>query len=165
MKSPLPKRNHPRLKAYDYSQNGCYFVTVCTDRRRELLCTVGRGDLTPPSVELTPWGKIVERYIRGMETAYPHITVEHYAIMPNHVHLLLTFSQPCGGVRSRRPTALPMVIRGWKGLITREIGQSIWQTSFYEHIIRTQQEFEEIWQYIDENPAAWAEDEYNLPQL
>ena len=167
METPLPERKHPRLKEYDYSQNGCYFVTVCTDKRREILCriAVGRGDLTPPSTELTPWGEIVEKYIHGMETAYPHITVEHYAIMPNHVHLLLTFSQlPCGGMGSCRPTALPTVIRGWKGLITREIGQPIWQTSFYEHIVRTQRDYEEIWRYIDTNPAKWTEDEYYTPQ-
>ena len=91
MESPQPKRKHPRLKEYDYSQNGCYFVTSCTNNRQEILCriAVGRGDLTPPSTELTPWGKTVEKYIFGIEKAYPHISVDHYVIMPNHVHLLL----------------------------------------------------------------------------
>ena len=84
-----PKREHPRLKNYDYAQTGAYFVTFCTKDRKNILSTVGRGALAPPPVTLTPYGKIVDELIRNIPLVYPGTFLEHYVIMPNHVHLLL----------------------------------------------------------------------------
>lgn len=159
MKDGVPERKHPRLKQYDYSQDGVYFVTVCTQNRACILGTVvGRGDLTPPVVRLSRIGKIVDRYTTTISAAHAQVNVDKYAIMPNHVHLLLRICTPKdGGVGSPRPTVAE-VIRGWKSLITRTVGHSIWQTSFYDHIIRSPDDYNTIWHYIDTNPAKWAQD-------
>ena len=94
-----PARKHPRLKEYDYAQPGSYFITVCTkDKRCILGRVVGRGDLTPPGILLTPTGKTVLRYTRTIADAYQNITLDRFVIMPNHVHLLLTIHAAGGGV-------------------------------------------------------------------
>ena len=159
----MEKRKHPRLKDYDYSQNGAYFITVCVEKRRPILSTVvGRGDHTPPQVELTACGKVLDKYIRGIEGAYKSVSVDKYVIMPNHFHLLISIAAPDnahGGVWSPRPT-VQTVLRSLKTMVTKEIGRPIFQTSFYDHIIRDENDYLTRWQYIDDNPARWAEDEY-----
>ncbi len=182
METDQPKRKHPRLKEYDYSSGGSYFVTICVKDRRAILGTidrrgdvgaVGRDDLIPPAepapgiriaggaeapaVSLSRIGAICDRYIRGIDAAYPGIHVDSYVIMPNHVHLLLCFDG--GGMRSSRPT-LPMVIRAFKRMTTRAIGQSVWQDSFYEHTLRCEEDLDDVRRYILENPARWDSDEY-----
>ena len=183
--SAFPQRKHVRLKNYDYSQNGVYFVTICTKERKPLLSTipvgrgaltppldalatttpVGRGALTPPEIHLSQIGEISERYILSMSTAYACVHVDHYVIMPNHIHLLLWIdSAPAsnGGMRASRPT-LQTIVRSFKTLVTRQLGTSIWQDSFYEHIVRSEASYLEIWKYIDENPIKWQEDKYYAP--
>lgn len=155
----FPKRKHPRLKKYDYSQNGCYFVTVCTKERRRLLSTVvvGRDDHIPPTVHLTAAGKTVDKYICGIETAYDTVFVDSYIIMPDHIHLLIRVdTAESGGMRSSRPT-VSTVIRSLKTMVTREIGRPIWQDSFYDHVVRNETEYLEIGRYMEENPAKWVE--------
>lgn len=158
----MEQRKTPRLKNYDYSGKGAYFVTVCVKNRLPLLSVVGRGDLTPPTfspcVELSSVGEILDKHIRRIEMVYSGVTVDNYVIMPNHFHLLLSFKD-CGGVRAPRPT-ISTIIRTLKTMVTREIGEAIFQTSFYDHIIRDEQDYFVRWKYIDENPAKWAEDEY-----
>ena len=81
--------------------------------------------------------------------------------MPNHVHLIVAIEPAAdGGVRAPRPTTLSDIVRSIKAMVTRELGYSIWQTSFYDHVIRNETDYLRIWQYIDNNPAHWAEDEY-----
>ena len=94
----LPKRSHPRLKSYDYT-HGWYFVTVCTDKHRECLghISVGRGDHTPPHVKLSPMGQVVEKYIQGINTAHPNVSVDTYVVMPNHVHMVIAMEAAGGG--------------------------------------------------------------------
>lgn len=153
------QRKHPRLKNYDYSQNGCYFVTIRTKDRQRLLSSVivGRGDLTPPSVQLTGIGSIVEKYIFGIENAYESVFLDSHVIMPDHIHLLLRIEEPgSGGMGSSRPT-LPQVVRALKSMVTKEVGHSIWQTSFYDHVICSEQTYCEVCQYIADNPAKWLE--------
>ncbi len=156
-----PERKHPRLKRYDYSAPGSYFVTICAKDKRCLFSKiVGRGALTPPDVVLTDTGRAVERHIRDTAQAYSGVTVDKYVIMPNHIHLLLTIHPPLdGGVGAPRPT-LPLIVRAIKGLTTREAGKPIWQTSFYDHIVRDEISYQEIWRYIDDNPRRWREDAF-----
>ncbi|MCI6787434.1 MAG: hypothetical protein MR574_06950 [Oscillospiraceae bacterium] len=95
-------------------------------------------------------------------TAYPHVALDAYVIMPNHIHLLLTIRELSnGGVGSPRPT-IPGTVKGWKALITRQLGHSIWQTSYYDHVIRGPRDYEEILQYIRNNPAKWHTDTFYL---
>ena len=158
----LPQRSHPRLKGFDYS-HGWYFVTICTDKRKRILSriSVGRGVLTPPCVELSDIGRTIEKHILRTNDIYPNVSINTFVIMPNHVHLIAAIEPASGGgVRAPRPTTLSDIVRSIKAMVTRELGYSIWQASFYDHVIRTEADYLRIWQYIDENPAHWAEDEY-----
>ena len=164
-----PKRKHIRLPNYDYSQNGIYFVTICAAERRNLLSeivrTVGRDDPGAPLAEcrLLPKGEIVKNYIESIPDAYPGAVVEKYCIMPNHVHILLAFYEDDERrTGSSRPTQrLPRVVAALKRFSNRDTGQKLWQKGYYEHIIRDDNDLLIHWQYIDQNPARWAEDEYN----
>ena len=149
---------------YDYAQNGAYFVTICTANRKCILSeiAVGRGAHTPPQVHLSKYGCIVDQYISNIHSVYASVTVDRYVIMPNHVHLLLRCSNTeprTGGVWAPRPTVMT-VVRSLKTMVTKEIGHTIWQKSFYEHIIRNEDDYCGIWQYIDGNPQKWTMDEF-----
>ena len=168
-----PVRKHPRLKSYDYGQNGCYFVTICTQGRKHLLgridvCRAGCPQPAAqalPQMRLTHIGAPVTHYIERIPQAYPGVDLAHYVVMPNHIHLLLTFQEmEDGGVRAPRPT-LPTVVHSLKTMVTRQLGYSIFQASFYDHVVRSEPEFAEIWKYIEENPIKWAEDRYYADAL
>lgn len=153
----LPERKRPRLGGYDYSQNGYYFVTVCTKNRKNLLSAVERDDLGAPQLELLPVGKVVQKYTYSISAHYQNVSVEKYVVMPNHVHMIIALHDGAPG--SSRPT-LSQIIGVWKRYINQECQLSLWQSSFYDEIIRDDTHFLNVWQYIDSNPAAWQEDEY-----
>ena len=149
-----------RLAGYDYSQPGAYFITVCTKDRKCLLSTiVGADDHIGPHTNLTYTGKIVEKYTKTI----PGIGL--YVIMPNHVHMILHVSSKVAGdgpMWSSAPTDTKVqnLVRSWKTLITKELGVSIWQRSYYDHVIRDEQDYRMIGEYIIGNPGKWAEDKY-----
>ena len=165
------KRKHSRLKTYDYTNSGCYFITFCTkDRAHVLSSIVGRGALTPPRVELTNIGKIAAEVIERTSVVYPGISIDNYVIMPNHVHLLIRISPVDGGVRAPRPTengsvSITEVIKAMKSITTRKIGTKIWQTSFYDHVIRNDEDYQTRFRYIEENPAKWQQDKYYYQEV
>ena len=145
-----------RLPFYDYSQNGAYFVTVCTqDRRRILSDIVGDGFPVPK-----PYGMIAEKLIQQIPMKYPAVCIDAYVIMPDHIHLLLRID-PLTGTGDPSPT-LGSIIGWYKYQATKQInltsgsqGQRIFQRSYYDHVIRNQQDYLEAWQYIQNNPRAW----------
>ncbi len=99
---------------------------------------VGRAALSPPNLAVSDYGKIVENYISNINSVYDgNVIVDNYVIMPDHVHLLITLCEADGGLGAARPT-LHTIVRSLKTMVTRQIGYSIWQTSFYEHIIRSE---------------------------
>ena len=153
-------RKHPRLSGYDYSQNGAYFVTFCTKGRKKVLSRidVGPDALIGPLLELTPYGKLVDEAIQSAILTYPNVDIPCYVIMPNHVHLMVVMEQN-GPMRASGPT-LGMVVRSIKTKVTRAVGHPIWQDKFYDHIIRTYDDYLQICDYIIFNPAKWQEDEY-----
>ena len=153
----LHRRKHPRLKDWDYARAGAYFVTFCTKDRKCILSSVGRGVLAPPLVALTAIGKMVDGLIQNIPLVYPGVFLERYVIMPNHVHLLLRIEN--SGAGAPRPT-IPIIVGGVKSISARKAGRAIWQTSFYDHVIRNDNDFLRIWNYIEENPEKWAEDTY-----
>ena len=161
MKEDLPKRKHPRLKEYNYSSEGVYFVTICTQNKRQLLSKiVGRG--LAPAVKLTDYGEIAEQQLLLLPERFSFIEVDSYVIMPNHIHIIFWFKPEAAGA-SPRPT-LSDVICGYKSLTTRECKKikpidKLFQTSFYEHIIREGKDYEVKSQYILENPLKWHYDE------
>ena len=161
----LPKRKQIRLPDYDYSTPGAYFVTICTHGKRCILSdiTVGADALGGPKPQLTDAGKTVEKYILSSERI-PGISVDKYIIMPNHIHLILRISERNAGTDSGPPRAsaptIPDVVGAMKRLVNKELGGNIWQRGYYEHVIRNETDYRQIWEYIDANPAKWTEDRY-----
>lgn len=154
----LPKRKTSRLPAYDYSTPGAYFITFCTKDHKCLFWeTVGASIARPSAPPLSRYGAIVDTAIRNLPDYYPSISVDHYVVMPNHVHLLLMIHADL----SDQPSAtanISRVIQQLKGIVTKQIGHSVWQKLFHDHIIRNDREYRKIWEYIDSNPARWADD-------
>ena len=156
----MEKRKKNRLEDYGYDQPGAYFITVCVkDRRPILSAIVGADDHIGPQVKLTEIGQVVERYTRSIPG------VGHYVIMPNHVHMIIHISAKRPGqgpmwASAPTDTNIPSAVRSWKSLITKELGQSIFQRSYYDHVIRDEQSYVEIAEYIMGNPGKWAEDKY-----
>ncbi|MCR5577235.1 MAG: transposase [Oscillospiraceae bacterium] len=157
----LPQRKRTRLPGYDYSLPGAYFVTVCTHERKCVLSeiAVGADAFGGPQTVLTHAGKVVEKYILSTENI-PGVHVDKYVIMPNHIHLILRVEEAAGPPRASAPTtaAVPSAVSGLKRLANRELGKNIWQRSYHDHIIRGEDDYREIWNYIDTNPAKWCED-------
>lgn len=155
MEQPTRKKN--RLAHYDYSQNGAYFITICTEGKKCCLSRIVGAIIDRPAyAELTRAGKIVETAILGVSKHYQDVYVEKYVIMPNHIHLLLMIDVPHG-----RPLVAPTVarvIKQMKGYATKQVGERIFQKSYHDHIIRGQADFDMIWNYIDTNPIRWEQD-------
>ena len=157
------QRKHTRLKNYDYSLPGCYFITFCVKNKYPLLGDiVGRAALSPPYVRLSEIGKTADKYIKNIDTVYNNIILHQYVIMPNHIHLLIEIREADnGGLGAARPT-ISTVVRSIKSMVTREIGYSVWQASYYDRVVRNENEYKRILSYIEQNPQNWEKDEYNV---
>ena len=167
------KRKSPRLVGFDYDSAGAYFVTLCTKDMKCLLSRieleniraeeiVGTGVPDCPKTCLTPYGKIADKYIRQLNDFYPHIFVDNFVIMPNHIHILLVIEelgQSRTPVPTRANTPLSQFISTFKRFCNKEYGQNIWQARFHDHIIRNQKDYEEHFRYIEENPIRWELDD------
>jgi REP element-mobilizing transposase RayT len=148
----LPKRKPTRLKEYDYSQNGAYFVTICTHNKEHLLSNiVGEGFHPLPKNILTKIGNEIEKSIQYINDNYIGITISKYVIMPNHVHLIV-FLDNSGG-HGNPP--LQNIIGQLKSYTTKKFGNILWQRSFHDHIIRDKEDYNKIWEYIDTNVTKW----------
>ena len=151
----IPKRKQIRIEDYDYSAPGAYFVTICTANREKILWKDGRGELrSPEKVPLSSMGLIIEKEIAKMSEIYDAVSVDTFCIMPDHIHLLLVIHTDADGRTQFAPT-ISRVVKQFKGAITKQIGRSIWQKSFYEHGIRNQQDYHEVWRYIENNPLKY----------
>ncbi|MCL2406513.1 MAG: transposase [Defluviitaleaceae bacterium] len=159
----LLRRKPNRLKDYDYSRNGCYFVTICVKGRQKLLGNVGANCVRQGIHQnLSAQGKIIEKEIGILSETYDSVNVDKYVIMPNHIHMIIIINVN-GQEVSRRTQFAPTVsriIKQFKGSITKKIGSSIWQRSFHDHIIRNEADYQRIWLYIDMNIVKWEEDCY-----
>lgn len=157
MKDYLPQRKHPRLNQYDYSSPGAYFITICTENRRCLLShIVGRG-LGPAETVYTTYGKIAKEQLFLLEERYSNLKIDRYVIMPNHIHAIFILDEAVE--INPRPTITDIVC-AYKSLTTRECKKvqpidKMFQTSFYEHVIRGQADYDEIVEYIANNPKRW----------
>ena len=159
MEPPIRRQN--RLKEYDYSTPNAYFITVCTDKRKNLFWanTANLGFL-----QLSPYGVAVEDAIKGIAKHYPAVSVDNYVIMPNHIHLLLQIHADSDGRSMIAPT-ISTVVRQMKGVASKEAGFSLWQKGFYDHVIRNETDYLEIWKYIEGNPSRWLEDKLYAPSF
>ena len=162
---PLPIRKPNRLKAYDYSSPGAYFVTICTQNRFPILGTVGilssadvgEGLRALPQTFLTPLGKTVENAIRYIGQKWTNASVDRYVVMPNHVHLLVSISQS-NATGGHRGPPLPTIVGALKSYTTHLHGKPFWQRSFHDRGVRGEAEYAKLWNYIETNPARWRED-------
>ena len=153
----METRKHNRLTEYDYSQNGYYFITICTAEKRKMLCDISVGiGCARPQTTLTEIGKLVAENVGILNGTYETVRVDKYVVMPNHVHLILTIQNG----RTQFAPTVSRIVKQFKGTITKQLGFGIWQKSFYDHVIRDEEDYLRIWEYIDNNPAKWAEDKY-----
>ena len=163
MYTDIPKRKPNRLKEYDYSSPGVYFITICTQDHVNLFWeNAGENINDPENIRLSEYGKIVDSAIRSIPSHYHAITIDGYTIMPNHIHMLLRINTDKDGRAMLAPT-ISTVVQQMKGYATKQIGHSIWQKLFHDHVIRGEKEYLKIWEYIKSNPSKWAEDCFYIP--
>lgn len=142
------KRKNPRLKDYDYKSIGYYFITICTNGKKHYF-----GEIKEEKMQLSDKGKLAYKNIEKLKEIYNNIKIDKYVIMPNHIHLILIIDKETN-------LSISVIIKKYKEWITREIGESIWQKSYYDHIIRNEKDYLRIWKYIDENILKWNLDQY-----
>ena len=179
-------RRSIRLKNYDYSQPGAYFVTICTQHRACLF-----GDIVDGTMALSNLGSIVfEEWTRTSEIRQ-EVELDTFQVMPNHIHGVVVITENGSGANDvsvgahgraplpckrpqgliREPKSLGSLVAGFKAAATKRInvarntqGQPVWQRNYYEHIIRDESELDTIRLYIVNNPLNWSQDSLN-PQV
>ena len=159
----IPNRKHNRMDEFDYGQEGAYFVTLCTQNRARIFqmeLPVGNGLCAVPKTH-TAGNSIIHSWLKETERKFPNIAIDKYVIMPDHLHLIVTINERHAG------RSLPDVMRFFKAMTTNEYIRGVkdgvltpfdgklWQKSYYDHVIRNQQDYNEIWQYIENNPTKW----------
>ena len=162
----FPKRKHPRMKFFDYSSNGSYFVTICVQNRKQILSSV-----VDNNVVLTPYGEIAKNELLNIEKRYSFLKIESYVIMPNHIHVLFEFlhveNKDSAGAKQpalQNDHLLQDVVSCFKSKSTKIINKQynygkVFQTSFYEHVINNQDDWSNTWDYIENNPQTWESNE------
>lgn len=159
----LPKRKIIRLQNYDYSQCNAYFVTVCTHERQQLF-----GTIEPSPVGATLRGrpnnpdKMIGKWINELENKFDKVLIDCFCIMPDHIHLIIVIKD---GSKSSLEDVIAWFktmttndyINGVKGGLLLPFESKVWQRSYYDHIIRNEQDLEEKRDYIMTNPERWLE--------
>jgi putative transposase len=179
MPNGQPKRHRRtiRLQAHDYSQSGAYFVTIGTQERALLFGEIIDGDM-----RLNDAGRMVEQCWLDIPNHFPHVDLDAFVVMPNHVHGILVITDRAVGAKNfsplqntnkpaQRPIGAPSksigsIIRGFKIGVTKWVRENtdthaVWQRNYYEHVIRNEESLLRIRQYILDNPARWAFDGEN----
>jgi putative transposase len=174
-------RRSIRLKGYDYAQAGAYFITICSHQRQHVF-----GEIINGEIKLNPWGEIarVEWFKTAVMRPYVELYEDEFVVMPNHVHGIIWLNDEAGIRRRRVPTnptekfgkpvagSIPTIIRAYKSAVTYAInglensrGCIVWQSNYYEHVIRNEKEFDLIARYIYYTPYNWQTDQDNLNNL
>ncbi len=155
MHKKLPKRKPNRLKGFDYSSAGSYFITVCiADKKKILWHDTDVNKIDPNNLPLSDTGKIVEEAIIQIPVYYPDMVVDTYCIMPDHIHLLITVHSHMPEHKSNKNRVITAVT-SMKRWVSRQVGNPIWQKSFYDHCIRNRQDYLETYNYIYMNPKQY----------
>ena len=138
------RRKTNRMKDYDYSQNGVYLITICTQNKEKIFGDIDFSEHAKTNLNET--GKILENYIDQVEE------VDNYIIMPNHIHLILNL------FNDDKNRSIQSIVSSIKRNLTREIGYSAFQKSFHDHVIKNEKEYKNIWNYVENNAERWRED-------
>jgi REP element-mobilizing transposase RayT len=152
-----PQRRRLRMQGRNYSDPGFYFVSLCCATRRPILGTVKFDEVRHTSV-----GKIVDRYWREIPNIFPGVKLGTFAVMPNHLHALILLPTLLPGEATQKQWSLPTIVGNFKAAVAKHARQrSLWQRSYYDRVVRDEQELEAIRGYILMNPERWAGDRYN----
>ncbi len=174
-----------RLPGHDYSQEGAYFITICTHNRQCLF-----GNIVDGEIMLNKFGELVKTEWQKTGIIRPNIVIDAFVIMPNHLHGILIINDDyCRDTLQRvstigrktnennqieqfgKPTknSIPTIVRLFKSITTKQINQirqtpgiPVWQRNYYEHIIRDTDDLSRIRHYIADNPKNWNNDKYNI---
>lgn len=162
-------RRSIRLRGYDYSQNGLYFITICTQNREHLFGTITNGQMA-----VNPMGEIAHNEWLMTASMRPTIRLHEFIVMPNHIHGIIEIIPPHIPVgvhaeselgRVQRAPTVGDIVRGYKSAVTKRInalrntpGLPVWQRNYHEHIIRNETAYLKIAAYIQSNPQRWQED-------
>ena len=173
-----PEKHHRRsirLKGYDYSQPGAYFVTICVYNRACLF-----GDVAEGEMRLNAFGEIVHQEWLRTADIRPNVELDAFVVMPNHIHGIIILHDDGRGTLQRAPTkterfgkptpnSIPTIVRLFKSATTKRVnemrrtpGVPVWQRNYYEHIIRDDESMNRIREYIAQNPLRWHLDRENL---
>lgn len=145
-------RKNPRLKRYDYTTPNYYFITICTWEKRCIFWNRGK---------LNQYGEIAKQGLEEITQHFPYVVVDKFVVMPNHVHAIL--------ILQADKTNISTVVGQYKSIVSKRIHEfdadcKVWQTSFHDHVIRNQKDYERIWLYIEANPARWEDDCFFLSE-
>jgi len=150
-------RHSIRLKDFDYSFPGAYFVTIVTHERLNLF-----GGMENEIVNLNQIGKLVSNEWLRLQKRFLGVEIDEYVIMPNHLHGVIIITA------SESKQTLGSIVGSFKSSTSRLInamqktkGIPIWQRNYYEHIIRNEEDLNRIREYIANNPSQWNEDDEN----
>jgi putative transposase len=178
--STINHRRSIRLKGYDYSQSGLYFITICTQNQDCLF-----GEINNAEIILNDAGIMVDNKWLALKNRYPNIDLHEYIVMPNHFHGIIEIvengqpqggqpqgGQPQGGQPQGIAPTVGDMIGAFKSLVTNEYIRNVkqnnwrrfngklWQRNYYEHIIRDEKSYLQIAEYIETNPLKWQDDTY-----
>jgi REP element-mobilizing transposase RayT len=158
MRSHTDPRRPLRLKGYDYSQPGAYFITICTHERIPLF-----GEIIAHQMRPNSYGMIVTAVWNELPDHYPNAALDAFIVMPNHIHGIIILGDEAG---KRYP--LPEIARGFKTFSARAINERrqtrtapLWHRGYYEHVVRDEKALSGIREYIVNNPARWSDDPDN----
>lgn len=160
-----PERKPNRLKEYDYSQSGYYYVTICMQNRGYIF-----GDISDDGMILNQCGDIAKNSWLDLANHHKNIQLDAFVIMPNHIHGIIIINNPVGNRPAcsvNKNNNLSVIIGSYKSTVTKQINRINnivfqWQKSFHDHIIRTTDSLKNIREYIVNNPLTWETDENNL---
>jgi REP element-mobilizing transposase RayT len=170
-------RRSIRLSGFDYRSPGAYFVTICIQGGECLL-----GEVVDGEMQLSEWGEIAWNCWQAIPEHFPHVELDAWVVMPNHIHGIIAITDPVVGAQhaaplqertprhSPRPNVQPgslgAIVRSFKSAATRRInelrgtpGIRFWQRNYWEHIIGDKRSLKRIREYMQSNPARWAEDQ------
>ena len=170
----LQNRHSIRLKGYDYSSAGAYFITICTQNRRPLF-----GNIIDETMILNDAGRMVLKWYTELENKYADIKCNEKMVMPNHFHCIIEitnihYTNTTMGEHIGSP--LPRVLQWFKTMTTNEyisgvknyswspFYKRVWQRNYWEHIIRDINEYDRVSEYIITNPQKWGNDQLNCEQ-
>ncbi|HDO22867.1 MAG TPA: transposase [Nitrospirae bacterium] len=155
-----------RLKGYDYAQNGAYFVTICI-KNKECIS----GEILDGKIVLNDVGEMIQSVWNGLPEHYPHVELDQFVVMPNHMHGIVVISNDNykgGETPPLRERTLGQIVAYFKYQTTKQINQRrntpgipVWQRNYFDRIIRNETELKRIRRYILDNPLKWHLDKEN----